>query len=109
MLRAGDLNSRIEIQHRTLEQDKYGQRIERWITFAKVWADVRHISGIESIKGGIEVSEVRASVRIRYMKNVMAAMRLVIDGQVYEIESVLPDVKRKEYLDLTCKVLNNDS
>lgn len=109
MLKAGDLNTRVEIQHRTLAQDKYGQRVQSWVTFATVWADVRHISGVESIKGNIETSEVRASVRIRYIKNVMAAMRIIIEGQVYEIESVLPDVKRKEYLDLTCKVLNNDS
>lgn len=109
MLKAGDLNTRIEIQHRTLLQDKYGQRIESWATFAKVWADVRHISGIESIKGNVESSEVRASVRIRYIKNVMAAMRVIIGDEVYEIESVLSDIKYKEYIDLTCRVLNNES
>lgn len=109
MLRAGDLNTRIEIQHRTLEQDEYGQRIESWVTFAKVWADVRHSSGLETISDNVEVSEIKASVRIRYLKNVMAAMRVIIEGQVYEIEAVLPDVKRKEYIDLACKAINHDS
>lgn len=81
----------------------------RVITFAKVWADVRHISGIESIKSNIESSEVKASVRIRYRKNIMAAMRVIIEGQIYEIESVLSDTKHKEYIDLTCRILNNES
>lgn len=105
-LSAGDLNTPITLWERHLEQDEYGQRLERWAQVGKSWADVRFLSGLETIKQSIEVAEVRLSVRIRYRRDVHPAMRVRIGDNWYEIEAVLPDLKRKAFLDLSCKGLS---
>ncbi|MGA0584327.1 MAG: phage head closure protein [Castellaniella sp.] len=104
-MRAGPLNSRVAIQRLTQVQDETGQVIEDWVAVADVWADIRHLSGLETVRQGVSASEVRASVRIRWRDDVTSAMRLVANGKTYEIEAVLPSARTKEFIDLTCKVI----
>ena len=49
----------------TAGSDALGQPAQSWLDFATLWADVRFVSGIETIKAGREISTSRASVRIR--------------------------------------------
>ena len=59
------------------------------------WADVRFVSGIETIKAGrvISTSRVLACV-IRRRGNVSWQMRVRIGGVEYEIVDVIPSVDR---------------
>lgn len=102
-LRAGTLRDRIHIQRRTGGKDDWGTPLpEAWEDFAKVWADVRHQSGSESIRAGADVSIERASIRIRRRADVGAGMRVLHAGSIYDIEAVLPGVDRA-HIDLVCK------
>lgn len=104
-LRAGSLRDRITIQRHTQEKDGWGTPIPgsiAWVELAKVWADVKHRSGLSAIKAEAEVSIVRASIRIRRRVDVDAGMRVVFMGATYDIEAVLPGAAR-EYIDLVCK------
>lgn len=84
--------------------DSWGQPIDTWTDVASVWADVRPLSGLESIKADAPTSEVRASIRIRWRTDITAAMRVLHDATLYEIEAVLPGSTR-EHVDLVCRVV----
>lgn len=107
-MRAGELRHRIELQAHTQETDAYGTPLPAaWTTVARVWADVRHLSGSESIRAGADTSLVKASCRIRWRDDVTAAHRVLYGGKVYDIEAVLPGGDRV-YVDLVLKTTGQD-
>lgn len=102
MTTAGQLRDRITIQKMGDGKDDWGTPTHEWQEYAKVWANVRHPSGSESIRSGADTSIVKASVRIRYRRDIDAGMRIKHLGFDYDIEAVLPD-DRRVFIDLTCK------
>lgn len=106
-MQAGTLKDRITIERHTQAKDQWGSLIpgtEAWVEVAKVWASVLHKSGLGTIKADAEVSIVRASIRIRRRAGVDAGMRVLFDGNVYELKAVLPGPTR-EYIDLVCELV----
>ena len=103
MMQAGRLNTRCVIQRRTGGTNDWGEPLpEGWGNVAELWANVRHLSGAESIKSDRPTSEVRASIRIRFRTDIDASMRVLVNGSIYEIQAVMPDYQRREYTDLVC-------
>ena len=100
---AQQLDTPVTLQRRATGQDDWGQPMEGWEDVAQVWADVRHLSGVESIKAGADVSVVRSSVRIRPIAGIDAGMRVLLNGQHYDIKAVLPG-GRRGWVDLVCEV-----
>ena len=104
-MNAGNLNSLVTIQAPQAGQDAVGQPLAGWVTLAQVWADVRHGNGMEAVKAGAPVSEVKASIRIRRRTDVTSAMRVLVGATPYEIEAVIQDESRRVFTDLVCKVV----
>jgi SPP1 family predicted phage head-tail adaptor len=104
-MRAGSLNNLITIQQLAAGQDEIGQPVQTWSDFATEWADIRHQSGLETIKADAVTSTVRASIRIRYRSDLNSGMRVLHGATAYNILAVLPDLARKEYVDLACEVV----
>lgn len=104
-MRAGQLNVRATLQQQSTTPDALGQPAQTWSDLAVVWANVRHSSGVESIKADALTPVVRASIRIRYLAGLTAGMRATAGGTTYNIVAVLPDIGSKEYTDLVCEVL----
>ncbi|WP_035061023.1 phage head closure protein [Andreprevotia chitinilytica] len=102
-MRAGKLNKRITLQRRSAGKDEYGAPLNRWESLTPIWADIRFTSGKEAIAAGAEASTAAASIRIRYRTGITAAMRVVYGTMILNIKAVLPDLARKEYLDLVCE------
>jgi SPP1 family predicted phage head-tail adaptor len=102
-MNAGNLNQRITIQSRSASVESIGQPVETWTTVAEVGADVRYQRGLEAIKAGADVSVVNLSVRIRYRAGIDAGMRILHGSDVFDIQAVLPDAGRREYIDLACR------
>ena len=100
---AGKLKDRVTLLQRQSGQDALGQPLQTWVDVTTTWADVRFVSGIETIKAGREISTSRASVRIRRRGNVSRQMRVRIGGVEYEIVDVVPSVDRA-WLTLICEV-----
>ena len=99
---AGKLNRRIVIRQLQSGQDAIGQPSTTWFDVATLWADVRFVSGIETIKAGRETSTGRASVRIRAIAGITPQMRAQIDGRDYDIVDVVQSHGR-EWLTLICE------
>ena len=103
-MQAGSLATSLLIQSPETATDPLGQPVEGWTDVAQVWGNVRHLRGVEAIKAGAVTSTVSASIRIRYRPDLNAGMRVLADGRTYEIKAVLPDMQRREYVDLVCEV-----
>lgn len=101
----GKLNSRVTIQQMAAGQDDIGQPVATWNTLATVYANIRHLKGLEAIRADAQASVVKASIRIRLRADVTPAMRVVHGSTTYEIKAVLPDAQRREYVDLACEVV----
>lgn len=102
-IKAGDLRNRIQIMRPESIVDEYGATTKGYVLFAMVWANVRHLSGSETIKGDAVAAKVKASIRIRYRSDVTDAMRVVCDGRTYQIKAVMPDVSGRVFTDLVCE------
>lgn len=106
-MRAGSLNRRVTIQEKSGGFDEIGQPLpDTWSDVATVWANVRFLNGTESIKADAEASIARASIRIRYRPGLNAGMRAKYGDMIFEVRAVLPDVDRREHVDLVCEVIN---
>lgn len=105
-MRGGTLNNLVTIQQLTAGQDEIGQPVTTWTNLATVWADIRNLSGSESIKADADSSIVKSSIRIRRRTDVTAAMRVQFGSINYEIKAVLPDEQNKDRVDLVCEVIN---
>lgn len=101
----GKLNRRVTIQQPATVQDEIGQPIPGWSTLAEVWANVRTLNGVETIKAGAEMSAVKASIRIRRRTDVTSAMRVVLGSTVYQVKAVLQDEGKRQWTDLVCEVV----
>lgn len=99
------LNSPVTIKRLASGQDDIGQPVNTWTDLASVWANIRHLSGSESIKADALASSVKASIRIRKRTDVTSAMRVHHGSVVYEIRAVIPDEVERDKVDLVCEVV----
>ena len=104
-MRAGQFRTLVVIQNPATGEDAAGQPVIGWVNFASVWADVKNLSGIETARAAV-VSEVKVSIRIRYLEGVTASMRVAVGAAFYYVTAVLPDVAKRQYVDLVCEVRN---
>ena len=108
-MNAGKLNRRVTIQQKTVVYDELNQPIsEDWTDFAMVWADIKFLSGLETVKASADISVSRASIRIRFRDDITSDMRVTFEQSVFDIHSVLPDVAKHEYCDLVCETGANN-
>ena len=96
------LNQRVNIERHVAGQDAWGQPVDTWELVAARWADVRLLSGLETIKADAPASAVRASIRIRHLAGLDAGMRAVHGTKTYNITAVLEDPARR-FVDLACE------
>ncbi len=104
-MRSEKYRNRIMIQQLAGTQDAAGQPIEDWVDLIPLWADIRYRKGVEAIKADAPTSIAFASIRVRYRTGLAASMRVVHGADVYDIKALLPDVAKKEYIDLVCEIV----
>lgn len=99
-MRAGQLRERVTFQQKAGTSDVWGQPAEVWVdVMPPVAADVRFLSGLETVRAGERESIATGSVRVR-KRAISSAWRLVYKGLPYEVTAVLPGL---EYVDVTIK------
>lgn len=107
-MKAGKLNNRIEILQRVKRQDESGAVVFRWEVCRRLWADVRHVSGVETMRHDVLNASRRASMRVRYKAGITPDMRVRCAAGLYAIKAVLPDMQQRAFLDLVCESLPNE-
>lgn len=106
-MRAGDLRDRVSLQETGEGQDDIGQPATVWTEVAKVWANIRYLSGAEAIRSDSPTSITKVSIQIRKRADVLPTMRIVdAQGVKYQIEAVLPDMKHRDRINVVCEVVS---
>jgi SPP1 family predicted phage head-tail adaptor len=107
MLQPGDYNTPCVIKKRISGRDDHGQPNTGWEVFDPIaWANIAFSSGLETIKGDAQVSVAKASVRMYFRLDLTADMQVEAEGLVFKVQSVLPDFRKREYVDLVCEVVS---
>ncbi|HEX7823633.1 MAG TPA: phage head closure protein [Mycobacterium sp.] len=105
-MEAGKLNRRVTIQRPATGEYPDGQPMTGFVDLATVWANVRYLNGVETVKAGAVTSVAKASIRIRRRTDVTANMQVVLGATTFVIRAVLPDEESRERVDLACEVLS---
>lgn len=105
---AGTLRHLVDIERYVETQDAVGQPIKDWSNFATVHADVRQLTGREPFMAQERFSEANIMVITRYVPgitgtNVNTTMRIVWQGDVYNILDVSDVDGRKTRLEFICQ------
>jgi SPP1 family predicted phage head-tail adaptor len=109
-LGAGKLNRRIAIQRRSDGQDEAGQPLLTWESVANVWSNIAGDTGLHTIRASADLPAPikRYSFRIRFREGLNEGMRVVLDGQYFDIKAVRMDYAGREWSDLVCELGAND-
>lgn len=109
-MRAGTLNRRVAIESRVEAPDSTGDPIATWTPFADVWCALEPSpAGAKEFVTEEQIhSEVRGRIRIRYLPNVSAKMRAVVDGVPFDIVAVIDLKDRHEEMYLLTSQGVND-
>jgi SPP1 family predicted phage head-tail adaptor len=115
MNRAGEMRHRVTLQERQTIQDDAGEPNNTWNTFATRWAAVqRAATGSEEFASAMRNGRVPVTFRLRYLETnagetITPAMRLVWQGKVHNILSVVDPDGRKSELIITAQELVEES
>lgn len=85
-MRLGPLRHRITFQSRNPGRDKFGQPLEGWQDIATVWASVEPISGREILASQQVQGEITHRIRCRYLTGITAAVRILFEARVFDIQ-----------------------
>lgn len=109
-MRAGQLNRRITIQQRDPGTDSSGAPLQTWKDVVTVWSNIAGYTGMRSIRitGEIPATRKRYSFRIRYRDGIDEGMRVVYNGQNFDIREVRMDFAGMIWTDLVCELGSND-
>ena len=85
--RAGELCHRVTIQNKTTTYDEYNYETEAWTEFKKLWGKLDFLSVKDSINAKAAGSETTARLKLRKRKDIDTGMRVLFDGQTFQIVS----------------------
>lgn len=95
------LLQRITLQSQTNEKDSDGNDSTVWADFlADEPAEVLFLSGREFIAAQSAQSQITGRATIRWRAGIVASMRFLFDGGVFNIVAVLPDPSSRRWLTL---------
>lgn len=104
-MKAGDLDQRVTVERFTSTQDELGQPIESWAPLFTCWAAVEPLTGREYLAAQAAVSEVTARIRMRFRPWMTAQDRVIHNGTIYGIESLVDVRSGHRELVLMCKAV----
>lgn len=90
-LSAGRLRHRIVIQERVTLINSNGEQETAWEEFATVWAAIEPLSVRESLMAQQVQSKTSGRMVIRKLPGILASMRVLHLGTVYNVQGILSD------------------
>lgn len=102
-MRSGPLRHRVTLQNRTSSKDEFGQLVETWTDLYVAWASVEPISGRELLSSQQTLGEVTHRIRTRYRAGISVATRILFNGRIFDIESVINNQEKNAHLEIMAK------
>ena len=88
-MKAGKLDQRVTLEQLVAIGDSWGGIVEAWAPLMSVWAAVEPLVGREYLAAQAAQSEVTARVTMRYRPGITAQDRVIHEGTIYNIVSVI--------------------
>lgn len=85
--RAGELCHRVTIQQKTTVYDEYNYETEAWVDFKPLWGRITYLSVKDGLTAKAAGSETTARLKLRKRKDINTGMRVLFDGQTFQIVS----------------------
>ena len=104
-MKAGQLDQRVTVERFSRTEDELGQPIESWAPLFTCWAAVEPLTGREYLAAQAAVSEVTARIRMRFRPWMTAQDRVIHNGTIYMIESLVDVRSENRELVLMCKAV----
>ena len=104
-MQAGKLDQRVTLEQLVTIGDSWGGTVEAWAPLMTVWAEVSPLVGREYLAAQAAQSEVTARVTMRYRRGITAQDRVIHDGTIYGIESLVDVRSGHRELVLMCKAV----
>lgn len=96
----GKLNKRITFQLQDLDSED-----EDWKDIATTWANINPISGKEYYSAETINSDLTHKIRLRYRRGITPDMRILYNGRIFYIVSVINEYEKNTILQLMCREL----
>jgi SPP1 family predicted phage head-tail adaptor len=97
------LRHRILLQKPLLSDDGGGGASVQWLDIAEVWAEVTPIASRQIRHAQANTNPVRQRVRLRWRADVRENWRLVFQGRLFAIQSLINPHEAGELLVLECE------
>ena len=105
-MKAGQLDQRVTVERLQGGVDELGQPLpDTWAPLFTCWAAVEPLVGREYIAAQAAVSEVTAKIRMRFRPWMTAEDRVIHEGTIYNIVSVIDVRSENRELVLMCKAV----
>jgi SPP1 family predicted phage head-tail adaptor len=109
MIAAGAMNRRIRVEGYTSSRDPdSNELIQAWGLIAEVWAHRRDIGAREFLSSGAENTEQLAVFTVWWRPGITPAMRIISQGQVFNITGV-SEVGFRQQLQLQARAVNSNA
>ena len=96
------LDTRCRIEYKSVSNDStYGTESVTWTLLAVVWCEVQDVlpSRAETSERNIDMSKLPARWRARHRTDIDSSMRIVINGETYQIISGPASISNKKYIE----------
>lgn len=104
-MRAGELDTPLVIEQRSVTRDAYGAELVSWITFASSWGRFEDVGGGESLRGAEVQAQRLTRVTVRHVAGITADMRVVGAGRTLQIKAIA-EISRARGWRLLCEDFN---
>lgn len=100
---AGQMRRKVTIQSRSVAIDAVGGQAVTWTDVCTLWAQVQPTGGKEITVGGALRAESIFTVTTRYYAGIVPKMRILFEGQIFEIVNINDTDQRHRELVMTCQ------
>lgn len=98
-IKSGELDRLVTIQDDVGVKDEYGQTTTVWQdVHTDIPCGITFIKGHEQFESTQEVANLTTDFKIRFIEGITPRMRLVFEGEIYDIKRVIEITRRKGYV-----------
>ena len=109
-------NRRILIQRRSGEVDEAGQPLDEWVDVGPLWAGIANETGLGAIRSSLQGNVSQSIARYSFLVSfeavralgLDAGMRVLHDGEVFEVKGITRDFKDRKSAFVICEQGGND-
>jgi SPP1 family predicted phage head-tail adaptor len=94
MIAAGEMRDRIVLQSKSVTKNAIGEDVVSWVSLPAIWAKVMPLRGNAFYSANQQQHTIDARFMIRDRAGLTTDMRLIWNGQPYDIAGLIPGTEK---------------